>query len=588
MNPLRSVAAKLSLLTSALVLGVIGLMSQGAYNQIEQGLVGEMRVRAEHFGRAAREAVFPKTDAFALHLAVDQLVKEKAVTYASVSDAEGRVLSHSDPKHIGETPGDEASRAAATAGEILLQKRRDTGGAAFDLAVPLMVGTRRVGTARLGFDESSIAGALAAQKRRLLAIAAAATFGAVLGTVLIVGWITRPLPKLAAAAREIGQGKFDARVDWKSKDEIGLLARAFNDMASANAVLFAAIKHEKEKLETIFQETREGLVWTDPKGRILLMNSAAKSLLGAGEKSPGELRAAISGFEARPPLESVLDGSRRIVPFELHRAEPKLLILSGVADRLGADEDPSGYLMIFHNATLEKRGEVLARNFLSLVSHKLRTPLAVALGHLELLLGDAKNLTDMQRTSLRKIQSEDQKLSGLVEKVIAFSLVQSPENIVLERAPVKVADMIETALSSLDGIHDPSMDVRWNRAGADALPELSGDRFLLKSAVANLVENAVKFNRGAKKEAVVAARAENGSVRISVTDNGPGIPSEEHPKLFRKFYQIDDDFTGQIPGFGLGLAFVKSVVEAHGGTVGLVSEPGKGSEFFFTLPVKGK
>jgi signal transduction histidine kinase len=321
---------------------------------------------------------------------------------------------------------------------------------------------------------------------------------------------------------------------------------------------------------------------------VLLTNSAAKSLLGAGEKAPGELGAAIAGFEARPPLEAMLDGTRRITPFELHRAEPKLLILSGVADRLGADEDPSGYLMIFHNATLEKRGEVLARNFLSLVSHKLRTPLAVALGHLELLLGDAKNLTDMQRTSLRKIQNEDQKLSGLVEKVIAFSLVQSPENIVLERAPLKVADLIESALSSLDGIHDPSMDVRWSKAGAEILPELAGDRFLLKSAVANLVENAVKFNRGSKKEAVVAARAENGCVRISVTDNGPGIPSEEHPKLFRKFYQIDDDFTGQIPGFGLGLAFVKSVVEAHGGSVGLLSEPGNGSEFFFTIPAKGK
>lgn len=151
MNPLRSVAAKLSLLTSLFVLGVIGLMSRELFRQTERGLVGEMRVRAEFFARSSREAVFPKLDAFLLHFHVEELLKEKAVTYAAVCDAGGRVLSHSDPGLIGETPDDEFARRARAAEETVLSRRRGADGAlAYDLAVPLRIGAKRVGTARPG------------------------------------------------------------------------------------------------------------------------------------------------------------------------------------------------------------------------------------------------------------------------------------------------------------------------------------------------------------------------------------------------------------------------------------------------------
>ena len=123
----------------------------------------------------------------------------------------------------------------------------------------------------------------------------------------------------------------------------------------------------------------------------------------------------------------------------------------------------------------------------------------------------------------------------------------------------------------------------WDPKEAQALPKPRIDAFLVKEAVANHIENAVKFNPAAKKLIELSVTRDNGFLKIAVKDDGPGIPGEEQPKLFRKFYQIDVDFTGQIPGFGLGLAFVKSVAEAHGGTVGLRSSPGKGSEFFFTV-----
>ncbi|MCM2304918.1 MAG: ATP-binding protein [Elusimicrobia bacterium] len=585
MNPLRSLSAKLSLLTCLLVLSVIGLMARQIVSGIEEGLIGEMKVRAEFFARSSREAIFPKLDPFSLHFHVEEMLKEKVVTYAGVVDKDGVVLSHSDPTRIGERLSDPFSLRALASDRVELQHGRGKDGApVYELTSPIMVGPRRVGTARIGFNERSLEDALRAPKRKIILIAAVATMVSALGSILIVGWLTRALPKLAAAAREAGRGNFSVQVEVRSRDEIGTLARAFNEMTVANSLLFRGLQEEKEKLANIFNDTREGLVLTDPEGRILLMNPSARALLGRQDRPAATLaEALVPDYKPKPALEAILEGSSRITPFELRREAPQLLILSGVADRLGDDNVHAGFLLIFHDATLEKRGESLSRNFLSIVSHKLRTPLAIALGNLELLRGDEKNFSPDQRKMLSKIQGEDEKLARLVEKLITFTAVQSPENIVLDRAETAPADVVDAALRGLE--LGPEAAVVWDAKEAAALPKASVDAFLLKEAVANLIENAVKFNPAPKKRVEITVRRADGFLRFEVQDDGPGIPGEEQPKLFRKFYQIDADFTGQIPGFGLGLAFVKSVAEAHGGAAGLRSSPGQGSEFFFTVAI---
>ncbi|MFI5350760.1 MAG: ATP-binding protein [Elusimicrobiota bacterium] len=586
MNPLRSLAAKLSLLTCLFVLGVIGLMARQIVGGIEEGLIGEMKVRAEFFARSSREAIFPKLDPFSLHFHVEEMVKEKAVTYAAVLDKDGKVLSHSDPTRIGDRSADPFSLRALASDGVELERSRDKNGdLVYDLSAPIIVGPRRVGTALLGFNQKSLEEALRGPKRRITLIAATAIALSVLGTILIVSWITRALPKLAAAAREAGRGNFDVRVEVKSRDEIGTLARAFNEMTIANSLLFRGLQEEKEKLADIFNDTREGLILSDPSGRILLMNPAARALLGRQDKTAATLAEALLDYKAKPELPSVLGGAARITPIELQRTEPKLLILSGVADRLGDGGVHAGFLFIFHDATLEKRGETMARNFLSLVSHKLRTPLAIALGYHELLQGETERFSADQKKMLAKIQGEDEKLARLVEDLIKFTAVQSPENIVLERKEVSLSSVVDAALRGLKLEANPAVAIFWDAKAAEKLPPVRIDGFLLKEAAANLIENAVKFNRAERKRVEISVTREGNSLTLSVKDDGPGIPGEEQPKLFRKFYQIDPDFTGQVPGFGLGLAFVKNVAEAHGGVAGLRSAPGEGSVFYFSVPL---
>src|SRR3569832_2585475 len=123
---------------------------------IEDGLIGEMKVRAEFFARSSREAIFPKLDPFSLHFHVEEMAKEKAVTYAAVVDKDGVVLSHSDPTRIGGKLQDAFSRRALDSGEIALRRSNDS----YELGAPVMVGPRRVGTALMGFNQKSLEDAL--------------------------------------------------------------------------------------------------------------------------------------------------------------------------------------------------------------------------------------------------------------------------------------------------------------------------------------------------------------------------------------------------------------------------------------------
>ncbi|MFA5139707.1 MAG: ATP-binding protein [Elusimicrobiota bacterium] len=588
MRLFRSVAFKLSVLSSLLVLVVIGAMARRILVQIEASLVTEMRLRAEFFARSCREALFPKLDSFALHFAVQEVAREKAVTYAAVLGPDGEILSHSDSRRVGGKDLDPLVKSALAAAQPLVQRAASPDGKeSFDVSVPVVMVSRRVGTARLGFDSSSVREALAETRRRILIAALFSIALASLGTTLIVRWIIRVLPRLAEAARQVGRGNFNVQVECPEHDEIGTLARAFNEMTIANGLLFTAIREEKEKLETVFGQTREGLVLTDVEGKFLLVNEAARKLLSGGEL-PASLGEALAGFECRPPLKEILGSPQRVTPCDFTRREPKLYILAGAAERLGEAGQPPSFVFIFHDATIERREEELSRNFLSIVSHKLRTPLMVVMGFLDIVREEPERLSPLQLEAFNKMERNVELLRTLVEKLLTYTTAQSKETLMLQRQDVALPSIVEEALNALAApLEESGARVRWAREAMSLLPKLRADPEFVKEALKCLIENAVKFNPGESREVRIDARQEGGVVRVSVGDNGPGIAPEERHKLFRKFYQIDDDFTGQTVGMGLGLAFVKNVAEAHGGAVGVSSKPGEGSEFYFTLPCGG-
>jgi two-component system, OmpR family, phosphate regulon sensor histidine kinase PhoR len=597
MNPLRSVSAKLSLLVSLCVLSVIGLMARRLIDMTRQGLVNEMRLRALDMTDNVRIALVDRSrfnDPFQLAAQAAKFRDQKGVVFVAIVDSADVVVAHSSITLISTKLRGPEPEKIRTTREAIVYKRPSTRGMSYELWQPVWDKGKdektgrfediRRGSIVLSFDDSTIEDAIAGVKREIALIAAVATVAAILGTLIIVGWITRPLPLLAAAARQIASGNFKVSVKWRSRDEVGMLARAFNEMAAANAVMFEAIRQEKERIERIFNNTREGMVLASAAGEILVVNPAAARLLG--QQEPKTLQEAFAAFKLEPPLEEIMGEQHRVASTcDIRREQPKLLILSCRVERLGETNQPAGFLFLFYDATIEKREEILERNFLSLVSHKLRTPLAVSLGNLELVRMEKGTLTAFQDKALGKIHHENEKLRSLVEKLIMFTTVQSPDTLVLDKKAVDLDYAVAAAMKALGENVTPAhgVTVAYDPAALKALSPVLADERLLVEIFKNLIENAAKFNPKKEKKVEITAAAQGEMIRVAVKDDGPGIASEDVAKLFRKFFQVDPDFTGQIPGFGLGLAFVKDVIKAHGGESGVKSAPGQGSEFYFSL-----
>lgn len=359
-------------------------------------------------------------------------------------------------------------------------------------------------------------------------------------------------------------------------------------VALQNARLFSSLRQEKEKVETIFSQMNEGAVFTDDQGRVLLANPAACGLLGLKQESlkDSNLWALLKDFTMVPPLETVSHHEGDLATFEATRKEGKTLILSGLAKKIVTDKgELIGHLCVMRDVTAEKKEERLKRDFLSLMSHKLKTPLVAITGYTPMLLEDEElaKLNPFYKKAIGSIHAQGIHLKLLVEKLIAFSLVEA-EEMNVDKKPHSAKQIVQDILISMKTVLEDKKAVVTLDPSLDAIPSVSVDFDKFKEVMKGLIENAAKFNPKDDKRVTVSGRAEGDFVALSVSDNGRGIPPEEFDKIFQKFYQIEESFTGQVEGAGLGLALVKRLVDVHGGTIRLESKIGEGSTFTVTFP----
>ena len=238
-------------------------------------------------------------------------------------------------------------------------------------------------------------------------------------------------------------------------------------------------------------------------------------------------------------------------------------------------------------ATLQTQNERLLeldemkQSFISMVSHELRTPLTSIVGYLEILReGEGGELTEDQAKFLEVMDRNASRLQKLVDDILMISRADS-DRLRLDLGPADVAQLVQRAVESADPVaRGKGIDLVVRVE--EGLPEVTGDRRLLAQLLDNLVSNAVKFTPTGGSVTVAAARDGEG-VEVEVVDTGPGIPEDEVPRLFDRFFRAST--AGDVPGTGLGLPIAKAVVEAHGGSIGVESELGVGSTFRFVLPL---
>lgn len=367
--------------------------------------------------------------------------------------------------------------------------------------------------------------------------------------------------------------------------------RAFEAFASQaavaieNARLFNSLKEERRKLGTLLNEMRDAALLTDGTGGILLANAAAKAFF-AQAGSSATLESAVEGMAIEPSIANILRSPAEVVEFEARRETPKRLVLAGTATRIAreAQGGSPGRVVVFRDITEEKYEEALKRNFLSLISHKLKTPLSSITGYSQLLLLDqtVKKAGGMLQKGLDAIHLQGSKLATLVDKLLNFTLLEELDSRQDVREIFPVAQVLRDAVSGLESW----LIEHAGSARVDCGESLTacGDPALIRDAVKNLIENGVKFAAPGSRDVVLRATKYEGKVEIAVADKGPGIPPEETEKIFKRFYQIESSFTGQVEGWGLGLPFVKKAVEKSGGALRVESKLQAGTTVFVTLP----
>lgn len=324
----------------------------------------------------------------------------------------------------------------------------------------------------------------------------------------------------------------------------------------------------------------------DASGKVERANGAAKRFFDGISPSANLLSLLYGQYTASITIEELTSPAKHKV-FELMRPGSerfKVLYLQATVDFVINPEGAvNSIVFVFRDFTEEKIEQTMKQDFLGLISHKLKTPIAVLTSGLSMIQdGVIGPVNDKQKEYVGKMSSKIRSLNGLVDKLFAFVTIER-DKLDLPNEDVVVKDRLKTLVKAVAMIdHGKKVDVTVDVSAKTPAAKINGTYFDL--VVGNLIENAIKFNDKDVVKVDIKVVTHEGRVAVTIIDNGCGIPPEDREKIFDKFYQIEKLFTGNVEGNGLGLALVKRIVEAYGGDVKVESDLGKGSILSFTLP----
>ncbi|MBI3540422.1 MAG: HAMP domain-containing protein [Candidatus Eisenbacteria bacterium] len=566
--------------TAALVVAVAIALVTVLAGRLERGwIVAQHEATLERTARqvALRLAAEQPADPEAFAAAMGALIGLRV----TLIDATGHVLGDSDvpPARLA-TLDNHAGRPevlAVRGGGVgrALRHSRTLDVDLLYVAVPAPAGGR-IATVRLAEPLTAITALDRSRWRLSLA-------GAALALVLtapIAFWVSgRQVERVAAleqAARRLGAGDREARARERPADEIGRLGAAINAMAAELRARLTALERESEERDRMLVHLSDGVALIDDQGRVVRMNRSLAVILGA--PAPAPPGTAFPEFVRSPELDELLREARgggRPLETDLRLWAPEPRLVHASATPLVGD----AVLLVLHDLTEVERLHRVRQDFVANVSHELRTPLTSLRGYAETLLDGGLDDRERREGFVRVIRDQATRLEALVEDLLSLAELERP-GLVLRPQPFAWGDAVRAQGVAFRGAAEKK-GIEIVLEG-EAGPEVTADRARVEAAVANLVDNAIKYTE--KGRVTVRWGSEGPWAWCEVEDTGQGIPEADQPRVFERFYRVDKARSRDRGGTGLGLAIVKHIAAAHGGDVAVRSAPGAGSTFRFTVP----
>lgn len=448
------------------------------------------------------------------------------------------------------------------------------------VAVPLRHEGAVLGVVRLALSLSEVDTAISQLHGILVGASFAALAFAALVTTLAVHWASRPLRRLTEMSARMVEGELKERSHQTGSDEVATLGQSLDRLAANLANTLEQLRTDHALLEAIFEGMHEGVMVVASDGRILHANPALRDMLLMGTDAIG--RTILEAIR-NARLKELLDLARSRPEgasgeMEIGGLKPRKLQVQ--ASPLAGQ--PGNLLVVLVDVTQLRHLESVRRDFVANASHELRTPVASIRSSAE-TLRIAMEDSEARQTFLGIIERNASRLQQLVEDLLDLSRIEAREY----RLDPQTIEMGSFTAGLLEAYATQSTD-RSMQIEAD--PSLNGleahaDRRALEQVLGNLLDNALKYGAQGSRIRITGTR-EGDRVRLSVSDEGPGIDPQHLPRLFERFYRVDAGRSRELGGTGLGLAIVKNLVEAMGGAVSVESRLGVGSTFTCTLPAR--
>ncbi|WNC17208.1 ATP-binding protein [Brevibacillus brevis] len=390
--------------------------------------------------------------------------------------------------------------------------------------------------------------------------------------------ITIPLRQMKETAHRIAEGDFHAEIPIRTTDELGELAASFNTMATRLNQLVDALSKEKEQLASVLRSMVDGVVMIDTEGKIALTNPPAERFLRDWKyEHPSEPIPLFSIYQ------QVVQTGQEVTEDIPLQGRIWALVMVPVNDR----EQIRGAVAALRDMTQERKLDKMRNDFVANVSHELRTPLSMLQGYSEAIVDDFATTPEEHKELAQIIYDESVRMTKLVNELLSLARMEAG-HVELFRETVELRPYMERIQRKFTNLAR-ERDIHLLLDMATTHSEVNIDPDRMEQVLTNLIDNALRHTPASGSVTIRARGEKDKTLLLEISDTGSGIPQEDLPFVFERFYKADKARTrGRVGGTGLGLAIARNLVEAHGGTINVQSKLGEGTTFTIALPVQAK